>query len=61
MRWLLDTNAWVDYLKHPSSGVRGQLMRRQPSEILARPATIPRAQVAETGPEEKSFFWNVGF
>ena len=33
MSWLLDTNAWIDYLKNPASVVRARLMERKPEEI----------------------------
>ena len=33
MAWLLDTNAWIDYLKNPTSGVRARLVERKPEEI----------------------------
>ena len=34
MAWLLDTNAWIDYLRNPASAIRGRLAERQPEEIL---------------------------
>ena len=33
MAWLLDTNAWIDYLKYPARAVRARLMERKPEEI----------------------------
>ncbi len=33
MAWLLDTNAWITYLKTPQSPVRAHLERLQPAEI----------------------------
>ena len=43
MGWLLDTNAWIDYLKNPASLVRGQLMERRPEEIFS--CSIVRAEL----------------
>ena len=43
MGWLLDTNAWIDYLKNPESLVRGQLMQRRPKEIFS--CSIVRAEL----------------
>jgi len=34
MPWLLDTNAWIDYLKNPASAVRARLTERKPEEIF---------------------------
>src|SRR5712692_3240596 len=34
MAWLLDTNAWIYYLKNPASAVRANLSRHTPDEIL---------------------------
>ncbi|HMP83069.1 MAG TPA: type II toxin-antitoxin system VapC family toxin [Verrucomicrobiota bacterium] len=33
MAWLLDTNAWITYLKSPQSPVRARLEKLQPAEI----------------------------
>jgi tRNA(fMet)-specific endonuclease VapC len=43
MRWLLDTNAWIDYLKNPASAVRARLMERSPEEVLT--CAIVRAEL----------------
>jgi len=43
MVWLLDTNAWIDYLKNPASGVRTRLMERNPGEIVT--CAIVRAEL----------------
>ena len=43
MGWLLDTNAWIDYLRNPASLVRGHLMQRQPEEIFS--CSIVRAEL----------------
>lgn len=34
MAWLLDTNAWIHYLKNPDSRVRAGLERHTPNEIV---------------------------
>ncbi len=34
MAWLLDTNAWIIYLKTPQSPIRARLATLKPSEIL---------------------------
>ena len=34
MAWLLDTNAWIHYLKNPASRVRVELEQRRPNEIV---------------------------
>ena len=34
MRYLLDTNAWIIYLKDPDSGVRKQLLTVSPQDIV---------------------------
>jgi len=34
MAWLLDTNAWIHYLKSPSSPIAARLQRCTPSDIL---------------------------
>ncbi len=34
MAWLLDTNAWIHYLKDPGSRIRAGLERRMPDEIV---------------------------
>ncbi|MCC6509209.1 MAG: type II toxin-antitoxin system VapC family toxin [Pirellulaceae bacterium] len=33
MRYLLDTNAWITYLKDPTSGVRKRLLSASPQDI----------------------------
>ena len=43
MGWLLDTNAWIDYLKNPASLVRVHLMQRRPEEIFT--CSIVRAEL----------------
>ena len=43
MGWLLDTNAWIDYLRNPASLVRVQLVQRQPEEIFS--CSIVRAEL----------------
>jgi len=43
MSWLLDTNAWIDYLKNPASAVRSRLMERKPEEIFT--CSIVRAEL----------------
>ena len=34
MAWLLDTNAWIHYLKNPGSRIRAGLERHTPDEIV---------------------------
>jgi tRNA(fMet)-specific endonuclease VapC len=34
MAWLLDTNAWITYLKSPRSSIRVQLEKLRPADIL---------------------------
>jgi tRNA(fMet)-specific endonuclease VapC len=34
MAWLLDTNAWITYLKTPESSIRSRLEPLQPSDII---------------------------
>ncbi|XZE19543.1 type II toxin-antitoxin system VapC family toxin [Pirellulaceae bacterium SH449] len=34
MRYLLDTNAWIIYLKDPNSGVRKRLLAESPQEVV---------------------------
>ena len=34
MAWLLDTNAWIHYLKNPDSRIRSRLERHTPDEIV---------------------------
>ena len=34
MAWLLDTNAWITYLKTPQSSIRNRLQLLQPSDIV---------------------------
>ena len=34
MLWLLDSNAWIHYLKNPGSHIRAELERRTPDEIV---------------------------
>ena len=34
MAWLLDTNAWILYLKNPHSRIRARLEERTPDEIV---------------------------
>ena len=43
MAWLLDTNAWIDYLRNPASAIRGRLAERQPEEILT--CAVVRAEL----------------
>jgi predicted nucleic acid-binding protein len=35
MAWMLDTNAWIHYLKNPASGIRAGLERRTPGEVVS--------------------------
>jgi tRNA(fMet)-specific endonuclease VapC len=34
MQYLLDTNAWITYLKDPSSGVRNRLLSVSPQDVV---------------------------
>ena len=34
MTWLLDTNAWIGYLKQPHSPIRERLLQHRPGEIV---------------------------
>lgn len=34
MGWLLDTNAWIFYLKNPNSSIHAELEHRAPSDIF---------------------------
>lgn len=34
MPYLLDTNSWIHYLKHPDSPIRSRLEILQPTEVL---------------------------
>ena len=34
MAWMLDTNAWIHYLKNPASRIRAGLQRHLPGEIV---------------------------
>ena len=43
MSWLLDTNAWIDYLKNSASVVRARLVERKPEEIST--CAIVRAEL----------------
>ncbi len=43
MPWLLDTNAWIDYLKNPASAVRARLTERRPEDIAT--CSIVRAEL----------------
>ena len=43
MAWLLDTNAWIDYLRNPASEVRRRLAERRPEEILT--CSVVRAEL----------------
>ena len=43
MAWLLDTNAWIDYLRNPASEVRKRLAERRPEEILT--CSVVRAEL----------------
>jgi tRNA(fMet)-specific endonuclease VapC len=43
MGWLLDTNAWIDYLRNPASLVRVNLMQRLPEEIFS--CSVVRAEL----------------
>jgi tRNA(fMet)-specific endonuclease VapC len=43
MAWLLDTNAWIDYLRSATSAVRERLLERKPEEIFT--CSIVRAEL----------------
>ena len=43
MAWMLDTNAWIDYLRNPASAVRRRLAEGRPEEILT--CAIVRAEL----------------
>jgi len=43
MGWLLDTNAWIDYLKNSASLVRVNLIQRRLEEIFS--CSIVRAEL----------------
>jgi tRNA(fMet)-specific endonuclease VapC len=43
MPWLLDTNAWIHYLKDPASPIRIRLANVQPTDILT--CSIVRAEL----------------
>lgn len=43
MPWLLDTNAWIHYLKDPGSPIRIRLANVQPTDILT--CSIVRAEL----------------
>jgi tRNA(fMet)-specific endonuclease VapC len=43
MTWMLDTNAWIHYLKHLQSPVRDQLLLRKPADIVV--CSIVRAEL----------------
>ena len=34
MAWLLDTNAWITYLKTPQSSIRSRLQSLQPTDVV---------------------------
>jgi tRNA(fMet)-specific endonuclease VapC len=34
MPYLLDTNVWIDYLKHPSSAIHAKLTALQPQDVV---------------------------
>ena len=34
MAWLLDTNAWINYLKTPQSSIRRRLQSLQPTDVV---------------------------
>lgn len=34
MAWLLDTNAWIVYLKSPQSPIRARLQKLQPGDVV---------------------------
>lgn len=43
MPWLLDTNAWIFYLKNPAHPIHVELAKREPSDILT--CSIVRAEL----------------
>jgi tRNA(fMet)-specific endonuclease VapC len=43
MAWLLDTNAWIFYLKNPANPIHAELAKRDPSDILS--CSIVRAEL----------------
>ena len=43
MAWLLDTNAWIHYLKNPGSRIRAGLERHTPDEIVV--CSVVRAEL----------------
>ncbi len=43
MLWMLDTNAWIDYLKNPASRVRQHLGKRLAREIVV--CSVVRAEL----------------
>ncbi len=43
MRWLLDTNAWIDYLKNPASRIRERLAIVAPSQVVT--CSVVRAEL----------------
>lgn len=43
MAWLLDTNAWITYLKDPQSAVRARLEERTPQDIAV--CSVVRAEL----------------
>ena len=43
MAWLLDTNAWIHYLKNPDSPIRHRLALQSPAQIVS--CAIVRAEL----------------
>lgn len=43
MPWLLDSNAWIHYLKNPQSSVRRRLEQRRPDEV--RVCSVVKAEL----------------
>ena len=43
MAWLLDSNAWIEYLKNPQSPVRTRLEQRTPDEV--RVCSVVKAEL----------------
>jgi tRNA(fMet)-specific endonuclease VapC len=43
MAWLLDTNAWIDYLKNPASAVRRRLEAARPEQVVT--CAVVRAEL----------------
>ena len=43
MPWLLDTNAWIFYLKNPTHRIHDELAKREPSDIFT--CSIVRAEL----------------